>query len=263
MSERTGSRPDPWVHGEEHDALAVGWALYALDEDEAAVYERHLAGCVDCRALVDETTATFGVVAEGLAPQDPPPALRERVLEAVAAEPRGEVVVPLAPRRRAPRWVLAAAAAAVVVVVVAVGGLTVANQRLRAERDAAADRAQRDAVVVDILRDAGTPGVAHATLADPQGALVGLVVDDGHGPRVMTTGLPANGADEVYVLWGLVDGTPSALGTFDVGGSGPTVASVPSSAGPVPYGAFAVSLEPGHVAPASPTQVVASGQVGR
>jgi Anti-sigma-K factor rskA len=116
--------------------------------------------------------------------------------------------------------------------------------------------------VVDVLRDAGTPGVTHATLASPDGTLVGLVVDDGSGARVLTSGLDANGANEIYVLWGLADGTPRPLGTFDVTQQTPSVSSVPSTTAAVPFAGFAVSIEPGRTAPASPTRVVASGQVG-
>ena len=110
---------------------------------------------------------------------------------------------------------------------------------------------------------AGSPGVAHATLADPNGALVGLVVDDASGARVLTTGFPPNPSDEIYVLWGLADGTPRPLGGFDVTGQAPVVQSVPSSGEAAPYAGFAVSIEPGRTVPASPTRVVASGQVGR
>ncbi|WP_433787552.1 anti-sigma factor domain-containing protein [Actinomycetospora sp. CA-101289] len=294
-------------HTDDHDALAVGWALHALDAEDEADFAAHLATCERCRQTVDETLETFGGIAEALEPAAPPPALRARLLDAVAQEaadsaaededddvpvsgevpptiwsssprrtrddereasapvpasggsPRHASVVPLR-RRRATRWLAVAAA---VVVLAAVGGLAVATQSLRSERDAAAAQAQRDAVVVDVLRDAGTPGVVHATLADPQGALVGVVVDDGSGPRVLTTGLGANGAEEVYVLWGIADATPRPLGTFDVTEQAPSVRSVPSAAEAAPLAGYAVSLEPGRTAPASPTRVVASGQVGR
>jgi Anti-sigma-K factor rskA/Putative zinc-finger len=283
-------------HTDDHEALAVGWALNALDHEDEEAFAAHLATCPHCRRTVDETLETFGGIAEALEPVAPPPDLRARLLDAVADDvpsadppptvwasssrrepsderereaarppaapggsPRHASVVPLR-RRRATRWLAVAAA---VVVLAAVGGLAVATQSLRNERDAAAAQAQRDAVVVDVLRDAGTPGVVHATLADPQGTLVGLVVDDDSGPRVLTTGLSANDADEVYVLWGIADATPRPLGTFDVAGQAPSVRSVPSSPEAVPYAGFAVSLEPGRTAPASPTRVVASGQVGR
>ncbi|MDF2975432.1 MAG: putative transrane anti-sigma factor [Actinomycetospora sp.] len=283
-------------HTDDHEALAVGWALHALDHEDEEAFAAHLATCPHCRRTVDETLETFGGIAEALEPVAPPPDLRARLLDAVADDaptadppptvwassprrepsderereaappaaasggsPRHASVVSLR-RRRATRWLAVAAAA---LVLVAVGGLAAATQSLRSERDAAAAQAQRDAVVVDVLRDAGTPGVVHATLADPQGALVGLVVDDGSGPRVLTTGLSANAPDEVYVLWGIAAASPRPLGTFDVAGQAPSVHSVPSSPEAVPYAGFAVSLEPGRTAPASPTRVVASGQVGR
>lgn len=285
----------PDSHTGAHDALAVGWALHTLDHEEEADFAAHLETCPVCRSTVDETLETLGELAEAVVPVSPPRHLRRRLLDAVAAESgdapsadgpvvseipepvvpepapepareeeRDATVVPLTPRRRANRWL---AVAAVALVVAAVGGLAAANQSLRTERDdaaaAAAAQAQRDASVVDVLRDAGTPGVTHATLANPDGSLVGLVVDDGSGPRVLTSGLSANAANEIYVLWGLVDGTPRPLGAFDVTAQTPAVSSVPSSGEAVPYAGFAVSLEPGRTAPASPTRVVASGQVGR
>ncbi|MDD7920684.1 anti-sigma factor domain-containing protein [Actinomycetospora callitridis] len=288
-------RAVPDSHTGAHDALAVGWALHTLDHDEEADFAAHLETCPTCRQTVDETLETLGELAEAVVPVTPPRHLRRRLLDAVAAESaasgegidlpeltgapaaepaaadaapapaaeeRDATVVPLSPRRRASRWL---AVAAVALVVAAVGGLAVANQSLRTERDAAAAaaaQAERDASVVDVLRDAGTPGVTHATLARPDGTLVGLVVDDGSGARVLTSGLDANGADEVYVLWGLADGTPRPLGTFDVTQQTPAVSSVPSTTAAVPLAGFAVSIEPGRTAPATPTRVVASGQVG-
>jgi Anti-sigma-K factor rskA len=288
-------RAVPDSHTGAHDALAVGWALHTLDHEEEADFAAHLETCPTCRQTVDETLETLGELAEAVVPVSPPRHLRRRLLDAAAAEsaPSGEgidlpeltgapvaepaapepepapaeerdaTVVPLSPRRRASRWL---AVAAVALVVAAVGGLAVANQSLRTERDnaaaAAAAQAERDASVVDVLRDAGTPGVTHATLASPDGALVGLVVDDGSGARVLTSGLGANGADEIYVLWGLADGTPRPLGTFDVTQQTPSVSSVPSTTAAVPFAGFAVSIEPGRTAPATPTRVVASGQVG-
>ena len=174
------------------------------------------------------------------------------------------------PRGRTRRTRLVAVAAGVAVLA-AVGGLVGVNQALRGERDqqaaaaasagAAADDAQQ---VVSVLADAGRPGTVHATLASPAGGYLGLVVARDGVPTVLTTGVGTNRPDQTYVLWGLGQGKakPVALGVFDVGGSGPSVRSVPSAAQAAPWAGYAVSLEPGRVAPASPTDVVASGQVG-
>jgi hypothetical protein len=285
-------RVDPG-HLDIHDELAVAWALHTLEPDDERAYARHLADCPRCAVAVAEAEETLGLLGAAVTPLEPPPRLRQRLMDAVAEDeaatptsgneiepPREDDgptpgaprhakrddepvadVVPLASRRRqVSRLVLAAA---VVVAVAVVGGLAVANQQLRAERDAEAAAAAENARVVEVLRDAGTPGVAHASLADPQGAMVGLVVDTGTGPRMVATALEPNPGDHTYVLWGLAGGTPTALGTFDVPGPAPVVSSVPSGGEATPYGAYAVSLEPGRTAPASPTEIVASGQVGR
>lgn len=273
-------------HLDVHDELAVGWVLHTLEPEDEAAFALHLADCARCERAVAETEETLGYLSASVTQVDPPPRLRRKLMDAVADEgtamPRhveedtpeqvsdddaapAADVVPLAPRRRrVSRFVLAAAVAATVAVV---GGLVVANQQLRDERDgqvaAAAQDAAQNAPVFDVLRDAGTPGVTHASLADTGGAMVGLVVDNGTGPRLLATGLDANRSDQIYVLWGLEGKQPTALGTFDVSGQGPVVSSVPSVPEAPPYGGFAVSLEPGRAAPASPTDIVASGQVGR
>ena len=160
----------PDSHTGAHDALAVGWALHTLDHEEEADFAAHLGTCPTCRQTVDETLETLGELAEAVVPVSPPRHLRRRLLDAVAAESaasgegidlpalsgapvaepaepgpapepaaeeREATVVPLSPRRRASRWL---AVAAVALVVAAVGGLAVANQSLRTERDNAAPR---------------------------------------------------------------------------------------------------------------------------
>lgn len=172
---------------------------------------------------------------------------------------RGATVRPL--RRPLVRQGLTLVAAAAAVVVI--GGLVVANQSLREQRDLQATQAQQYDRVVDVMRDAGAPGAVSAPLAQPDGALVGLVVDQGRGPEVLVTGLGPNGPDETYVLWALAGRTPIAMGTFDVPGGDATVRDVPSTGSAGPVKGYAVSLELGRTAPAAPTRVVASGQVGR
>ncbi|WP_436700810.1 anti-sigma factor [Nocardioides sp. BYT-33-1] len=64
-------------------ALSGAYAVDALDADERAAFEAHLAHCAECRAEVDglrETASTLGV-SEVAAPPD---ALRDRVLEGIS-----------------------------------------------------------------------------------------------------------------------------------------------------------------------------------
>ncbi len=108
-----------------HDLAAV-YALDALDAAEREVFDGHLAECSDCRAEVEAIRESL----VGLAPAAiPPPALREAVLAAVAADPKRPAVAPLSrhsgaeirsrsERRRRRRFLAGLAAAAVVAGVV-------------------------------------------------------------------------------------------------------------------------------------------------
>lgn len=75
-------------HGE-WDALAVGWAMSALDPEDEAVFLPHLATCDQCARTVADTTRTVGELAWAVPAEEPPPALRDRLMSAVHAEPRG------------------------------------------------------------------------------------------------------------------------------------------------------------------------------
>jgi Anti-sigma-K factor rskA len=184
------------------------------------------------------------------------------------APPDDATVLPMR-RPRAPeddrrRWVRRATAglavAAALALVVAIGGLVASNRSLTEQRDAATAAAAQKDQVVQIMNAASQPGTPHAVLATPQGGFAGLVVDRGQGPEVLASGLTPNDSDHTYVLWGLAGKTPVGLTTFEMSGSGPVVRSVPSMEASGPFAGFAVSLEPGHAVPATPTQVVASGQ---
>ncbi|MCD2196649.1 anti-sigma factor [Actinomycetospora endophytica] len=185
----------------------------------------------------------------------------------VETEP-APAVVPIR-RHRAPeagrrRWARRATAglalAAAVAVVVAIGGLVAANRSLTEQRDAATASAAQNQQVVEIMNAASEPGTPHAVLATPQGGFAGLVVDRGRGSEVLSSGLTPADPDHTYVLWGLADGKPVGLSTIQMSDSGPLVQSVPSVEAAGRFAGFAVSLEPGHTVPATPTQVVASGQ---
>ena len=73
----------------EHDAyneLTAAYALDALDADEVEAYEEHLAGCEICQDELAAMSATVVQLAFAAPPVDPPPQLRERILDAARAE---------------------------------------------------------------------------------------------------------------------------------------------------------------------------------
>lgn len=158
------------------------------------------------------------------------------------------------PRRR--RRLLAAALA--LAGVVAVGGLAARTAQLQEQRDAQAARAETLASLITRLDQ---PGSRLATLAGADSTPVAAVVVTGGQSTLVATGLPPNEREQIYVAWGLGAGDPRAIGTFDVDPAAVGVhslGSVPEAGG---YSGYAISLEAGRAAPASPSQPVASGQV--
>ncbi len=94
-------------------SLAAGYALHALSPEEEREFEAHLSGCPRCQ----EELASFSEAASALAfaaqPEQPPAALRGRILDAARAERPN--VVPLRPRWAYPALAVAAVALGVAV----------------------------------------------------------------------------------------------------------------------------------------------------
>ena len=118
-------------HLQEHLDLCAAYALGCLDAPDRDTLEVHLAtGCAACEAALVEFSAATTLLAAATPPLQPPPELRQRVLDAAraataSAEPwpgtarRTPVaaVVPLTPRRSTARWAWLAAAACLAVAV--------------------------------------------------------------------------------------------------------------------------------------------------
>lgn len=270
----------------------IGWALHALEPDEEMAVLRHLPTCSSCRQAArdaEEVMAGLGVSVEQV---DPPPALRDALMARVAETPQhprpdhprpapkgDEPADEPGPRHRAREdarppdnrppsrrsWLsrrgrkLVAASVALVGVLV-VGGLAVRTSQLEQQRNAETTQAQS---LTDLLRDLDRPGARHAVLATGDGtAVAAVLVADGQR-EVFTVGMPPNAADrDTYVLWGIQPGAaPKPLGTFDVAAADPGRHAVGSGAEADSFTTYAISLETGRTAPASPSGVMAQGQV--
>lgn len=244
--------------------LAVAHALDALEPAEDQQFRAHLAGCRRCQAAVAEAEATMADLAYVTPPAAPPPALRQRLLDAAGetALPPFEGEAPLdrpAPRPRVPRqarwWSahtamrLAVAATVVLLAVIAAGVWTLVIRNGPTTPDVAARCAAVDCPTVPLRSGA-------ATVADV------MVLD--HTVYVRPTGLAANQPTrDEYVLWRLAGkGAPTAVGGFDVTDGGGDVLRVgPLTAPLADVTAFAVTKEPGRTPPAAPSgQPVAVGQ---
>ena len=107
-----------------HD-LTAGYALDALDVDERARYEEHLASCESCREELQGFWDVSGALGRTAGGPMPPASLRERILEQARSERPN--VVPLRRRIATPVLATAAAVAAVVAVAFGVWSLALSN----------------------------------------------------------------------------------------------------------------------------------------
>jgi Anti-sigma-K factor rskA, C-terminal/Putative zinc-finger len=157
-----------------HD-LAAGFALDALDDDEADEFGQHLAICPDC----EDELAGLRVAAVALAFAGelavPPTRLRERVLDV------GAPVIPL-PRHRRPQ--LAAAVAVVAAAVIA--------------------------IALRPWDDGGSLGGMKRFTA--QGAKATLLVDRSGEAVLSVRRLPPPPAGKAYEIWVIAGGRPAPAG---------------------------------------------------
>lgn len=262
------------------DELAAGYALSALDPENERLFATHLPACPDCQqALAGYTLVTAGLAEGWIAGEraEPSPGLGERISAAVAQDAGPAPVTDLAAARqsaesagparpgrrtRAPRsgresspgrrrLVVLGASLAAAVALIAGGLIAIRLAGEHGRRPAAACAAASACHQIALT----APGTATTTAR---------VIVRGRAVWVVPVGLrPDNRARQIYVLWQITTGRRAvAIGTFDVVAS----AGHRLRIGSLPVGyrqtrAFAVSLERGRTAPASPSSPVAAGLV--
>ena len=263
---------------------AAAFVLGALTPAEEQEVRDHLATCPEAHAEFAELGGVVPVLAASVEQVEPPPALRERIMAAAAADLRARGAAPVEPaaaasaasvprvapvavpalvpfrpsaaRSRVPRfgWALGIAAALVL------AALGVWNVRLQSQlNDAQAYQARVD----DVLAIARTPGAVMAVLApSAPGGQDGLVAIASDGRAAMVVkGLPATTASEVYEVWFLVgSNAPTPAGALSQSGS---IAFMSGKVLPVPAGAtVALTREPGPNPTAPTTPILVKGVAG-
>jgi anti-sigma factor RsiW len=187
----------------EHDRYQddIGaYLLSALEPAEQAEFERHLAGCPECRAELEDLRVAADALPRSVEPFAPPPSLKRSLMAAVkddARPVRRSLLARLGLDRLFSVQLALAGAAAVLVIAVVVGTQIGGGGNGRRVVTAAVDRAR--------LPDA----TATVTLSHGSGQL-----------RV--TGMPRPRAGQVYEIW-LKRGDqvqPGPLFNTDVSGDG-------------------------------------------
>jgi anti-sigma-K factor RskA len=192
---------------------AGAYLLEAMEPDERAAYEAHLATCPDCRAEVDALAPAAEAIPVGSAPVSPPPELKARIMATVDREAQllraagPEADRPPARRRR--RAFLLPSLAAVTAVLIAGVLVVLALDRGGETWEGTVDRAQAPQ--------------AHGEMHMNEG-----------GGELVLRGLPAPPEGRVYQVWLMPEGghTPQATDAlFTPRSDGSAVAAVPETDG--------------------------------
>jgi anti-sigma-K factor RskA len=226
--------------------LAAPYALGALDPEERARFEAHLAECAACRGEVQSLREVAALLANAAPAATPPLALRERILR------DAHRVRPIGARRASLPWL---AAAACLVLALGIGyaylrerdALEQARVSLAARRDTIA---ARDSLIATIF----SPDVVTAALAATGQAPSARVYWNPSRRRVVMAvfHLPPAPPGRTYQLWAIAKGKPVSLGIFNPGPDGQLVAQMALPAD-LKFELTAVTEEPAGGSP-QPTQ---------
>jgi hypothetical protein len=242
---------------DEYEALAVAWAVNALEPAEQAIFEAHRDGCARCTQAAYAALETAAELAYGVPDVAPPARLRERVLAAalppspngrpaahpsqadVRRRPKGAGPGRMARAMRGSRKLVYALAAAVVVV-----GSAVTTWEVT-----------RPAPVTDRIAAISTGSGTIATVVAHQ-----------QGADVVTDVLPPNtGRGTAYYVWGVPaedGGMPQVVGTFQVTTTGLHSYPLRLTRSLDGYPVLAISEEKAGSTPAAPSSVLGKGALG-
>ena len=222
---------------------AAGYALDALEPEEAAEFAGHLAGCAECQGLVDQhllVAAQLGSLAYDDRPAPSWSDLRDGIVGAPADEEPSNVV-PMRPRRVP--MLLSAAAAAVAAVVGITVWQTAGGSGHHALTSASACAHTSGCHVVALLAGGNTAA---------------SVLVYGHDVALVSATMPRPPTGSEWALWRLPkSGAPQLMTTFDEANGTRTSLGLAYA----DIAGFAVSREAAGTTPTAPSKVVASGVV--
>ncbi len=259
-----------------HDQFAEDLALYALGELAGAdrqEFEEHLSSCASCRRELQAVRGDLGLLALSSAGAKPPERAKERLMRAVAAEPRGKTAEAAAPAespRRGFGWAWIPALAALALLLVA-AGLWRSNGRMKDELAELANRNQDQAVQLrqaqDNLRLLTSPDAVHVSLnpqkapKQPSGTAIFSPTQNRMLFMASNMAMPPTG--KAYELWIIpTKGAPIPAGVFKPDEHGNAVMMDHPMPPGVEAKAFAVTMEneEGANTPTMPILIMGAGE---
>jgi branched-subunit amino acid transport protein len=260
-------------HAQFADALAL-YALGALDDQrELAELQAHLGTCGECRRELEALRADAALLALSAVGPQPPQRSRERLMRAVAAEPRRE----MKPKSRVvlgrlrSRW-LSFAPIAVALLLVIISGVLVRenyrlrnnNEKLRAQISSEVQSSAHARAVLEVLNSQNTQKmVLVAAKEKPQPQVKTIYEEEKGRVLLLASNLAPLPADKVYELWLLPasGGAPMPAGIFKPDANGNSVMLQTMGSDSIAAKGFAITIENsgGSPVPTSPVVFAPAG----
>ena len=238
--------------------LAEPFVLGILEETEARQFSQHLAtGCRECRLAVQNAKRVASLLPYTAPQNEPPPELKQRLLDAIATESKILTMRPVAEKNVAPaagpatirsmpqrtffQRARGALAWAAVFLLFAVGysyflqrDLIRQLQTELAERNAETKLLQfeleRQKTVIERIKKSSAPRLLlvelKGTEVNPSGSIKVLLDPQTAGGSFIAYDLPPLAGEHDYQLWFLKDGKPFDAGVFAVDEKGEFIGEV-------------------------------------
>jgi anti-sigma-K factor RskA len=251
------------VHEQFAEDLAL-YALGALQGDERLALEKHMEECASCRLELQQLRGDMALMALSAGGPVPPQRARQRLMAAVAREPRMQAV----PRRVAwwtpLRW--AAAAALVIATFLLWVRNTGLKNQIAALQDQSAQQQLQLARAREVVATLTASNAMHVTLVasktppQPQGKAI--YVRDRSSLIFMANNLPSLPPQKAYELWLIpMSGAPIPAGMFKPDARGSAMVINPPLPAGVEAKTFAITIEPeqGSTTPTMPLVMMGVG----
>ena len=258
-----------------HEQFAEDLTLYALgslEGNERATLEKHLEQCASCRRELELLRGDLGLLALTTAGPKPPARSRQRLMSAIAKEPRLPVAV-TTPARARRSWLGSLGWVAAAAMVLLAFALLRQNSALQRNLDVLAARfgdqqfklQQANEIVATLLDPESTKIELVAAGSKPQPRGKAIYQRRNRNLIFFASNLAPLPADKIYELWlfPASGGAPIAAGLFKPDAHGSATVVNP----PLPEGVaaknFVVTLEPesgNHEAPRGTPVIVGVGE---
>jgi len=257
-----------------HDQFAEDLALYALDEltgSQRQELESHLDTCAACRRELQALRGDLGLLALSSSGPQPPVRSKDRLMGAIAVEPRG-VSSPAQVPQRGLGWAWIPTVAAVALLF-ALAGLWRSNGRMKDRLAELAGHNQDQTIQLDRLNEEmrllTAPDAVHVSLgpqkSPKQPSGTAIFSPSRNSMMFMASNLPTLPAGKAYELWIIpMQGAPMAAGVFKPDEHGNAMMMDHKMPAGVEAKAFAVTVEneEGSDKPTSPIMLMGETSAG-